>query len=65
MEVHVVYDTQHGNTRTAAEKVAEEARMGGATAVTLDVEETRPHFAAACDMLVIGAPTHFGGRRGR
>lgn len=61
MKVHVVYDTQHGNTRTAAEKIAEGARLEGATAVTLDVEETNPYAAAACDMLIIGAPTHFGG----
>ncbi len=62
VKVIVVYDTKHGNTKLAAEKIIEGiAEVEGIETALSDVEETDPKKAADYDGIVIGSPTHFGG----
>ena len=62
VNVLVVYDTKHGNTRLVAENIADGLReVEGITAAISDVEkvdvENLPHF----DAILMGSPNHFGG----
>ncbi len=61
VKVFVVYDTQYGNTKLAAEKVVEGLReIEGIEAMIGDVEKVDLAQVADADAILIGAPAHFG-----
>ncbi len=61
MKIFVVYDTKYGNTKQVAEKIEKELREVKGIDVTIsDVEKVGIDRVADCDVIVIGAPNHFG-----
>jgi flavorubredoxin len=58
VKVFVFYDSKYGNTKLAAEKVAEGMRAAGAEVSLGYVKEVRPEAAADYDAIVLGAPNH-------
>lgn len=61
MKVVVVYDTQYGNTRLVAEKIAEGVReIEGIETMISDVKKVDLEQVADVDAIVIGTPAHFG-----
>ncbi|RJP70784.1 MAG: flavodoxin family protein [Candidatus Abyssobacteria bacterium SURF_17] len=64
-KVLVVYFTRTGNTKAMAEIVAEAAEKEGAKVILKDVEETKPDEMLACDAIIAGSPTYYGGMAGK
>ena len=60
VKAFVFYDSKYGNTKLAAEKVAEGLRGGGAEVDLGYIKEVSPQHAVDYDMLVLGAPNHMG-----
>jgi len=62
VKVIVVYDTKYGNTKLVAEKIVEGMRKveGIETAIS-DVEKVDLEKVADYDVILIGAPNHWGG----
>lgn len=58
MNVLIVCESIFGNTRAAAEAVAEGLRSGGAAVVVADVTEAPRTLPEGTDLLVLGGPTH-------
>lgn len=59
-QVLVVYHSQSGNTKAAAEAVADAAREVGATEVVLkEALEATEEDLLACDALAVGTPDYF------
>jgi flavorubredoxin len=59
-KVFVFYDSKYGNTKLAAEKVAEGLRSGGVTVDLGYIKEVNPEHALDYDALVLGMPNHMG-----
>jgi menaquinone-dependent protoporphyrinogen IX oxidase len=61
VRVVIVYDTQYGNTKIVAEKIAEGTReLKGIETEVYDVKEVDPKKLADADAIVVGAPNHIG-----
>jgi menaquinone-dependent protoporphyrinogen IX oxidase len=61
VKVFVVYDTQHGNTKLAAENVvAGMKKVEGIETAIAYAKEIDPATLADYDAIVIGAPNHMG-----
>ncbi len=58
MNVLIVCESMFGNTRAAADAVADGLRSEGAAVVVGDVTEVPPAVPDGTDLLVIGGPTH-------
>ena len=59
--VFLIYDTKYGNTKIAAEKIAEGLREVEGTETAIDyVKNINLNELANYDALVIGAPNHMG-----
>ena len=59
--VFLIYDTKYGNTKIAAEKIAEGLREVEGTETAIDyVKNINLNELANFDALVIGAPNHMG-----
>ncbi len=58
VRVYIFYDSKYGNTKLAAEKIAEGMRLEGATVDLGYVKELQPEVAADYDAIVLGAPNH-------
>ena len=58
VKVFVFYDSKYGNTKLAAEKVAEGLRSEGADVSLGYVKEVIPKAAGEYDVIVLGAPNH-------
>lgn len=57
----IVYATDYGNTRKAAESIAAGVqKVEGATAIVKTAEETTAEDLTAADGIVIGTPVHMG-----
>lgn len=59
-KVFVFYDSKYGNTKLAAEKVAEGLRGGDVDVDLGYIKEVSPEHALDYDALVLGAPNHMG-----
>lgn len=59
-KVLVIYDTKYGNTKIAAEQIAEGLKEKGVETSTSYVKEIDPPKIKDYDALVIGAPNHMG-----
>jgi multimeric flavodoxin WrbA len=57
--VLIVYHSLSGNTKAAAEAVAEGAKAGGADPVLKDGLQAGPEDLRACDAIAIGTPDYF------
>ena len=61
VRVFVVYDTQYGNTKLVAEKIAEGMReLNGIETEVSDVKKVDLKKIDSFDAILIGAPIHFG-----
>ena len=60
VKVFVFYDSKYGNTKLAAEKVAEGLRGGGVEVDLGYIKEVSAEHALDYDVLVLGAPNHMG-----
>jgi flavorubredoxin len=60
MKVIIFYDSKYGNTKLAAEKVAEGLKGEGVEADLVYVKEAALNGAVNADALVLGAPNHMG-----
>lgn len=61
VKVFVAYDSQYGNTKLVAEKIAEGIREAEGMEVALGyVKEVDPSTLAGYDALLLGAPNHMG-----
>jgi flavorubredoxin len=61
MKVFVAYDSQYGNTKLVAEKIAEGMKETEGMEVALGyVKEVDPSSLAGYDALLLGAPNHMG-----
>jgi flavorubredoxin len=61
MKVFVAYDSQYGNTKLMAEKIAEGMKETEGMEVALGyVKEVDPSSLAGYDALLLGAPNHMG-----
>ncbi|NLF88672.1 FprA family A-type flavoprotein [Candidatus Bathyarchaeota archaeon] len=58
VKVSLFYDSKYGNTRLAAEKIAEGIRRKGIEVDLADIKEVRLSGAVCADVLVFGAPNH-------
>lgn len=59
VKVFVVYDSSYGNTKLAAETIAEGMQgIEGVEASVASVKEVDVNKVADCDVLVLGAPNH-------
>ena len=57
----VVYESKYGNTRRAAEAIAEgAAETPGVEAVVKELKEVDPDRLAEYDAIVVGSPNHIG-----
>jgi menaquinone-dependent protoporphyrinogen IX oxidase len=57
----VIYDSKYGNTRLAAERIAEIMRdRGGAEASIVFLEEVDVSQLPSLDIIVMGSPNHWG-----
>ena len=56
MKVAVVFDSVHGNTKQAAEAMAEQIRADGHSVETLNLREQEPRRIEA-DLMFVGGPT--------
>lgn len=59
MKALIVFESAFGNTRLIAEAIADGLRSAGVESTTVPAREAPE--AATCDLLVLGAPTHFRG----
>lgn len=59
MKSLIVFESIFGNTRLIAEAIADGLRSAGVESVTVPASEAPE--AVTCDLLVLGAPTHFRG----
>ena len=60
VKAFVFYDSKYGNTKLAAEKVAEGLRGGGVEVDLGYIKEVSAEHALDYDGLVLGAPNHMG-----
>ncbi len=60
VRVFVFYDSKYGNTKLAAEKIAEGMRDEGAEVDLGYIKEVTAEHALDYDSLVLGAPNHMG-----
>jgi menaquinone-dependent protoporphyrinogen IX oxidase len=61
MKLYVAYDTKYGNTKLVAEKIVEGMReVDGMEAAISEIGEVDLEKLADCDVILIGAPVHFG-----
>ena len=60
VKVLVFYDSKYGNTKLAAEKIAEGLRSGGVEVDLGYIKEVSPEHSVDYDALVLGAPNHMG-----
>jgi flavodoxin len=60
-KVFIIYDTKYGNTKLAAEQIAEGLKESEGIETVVDyVKNIKPQKIADCDALVFGAPNHMG-----
>jgi flavorubredoxin len=60
VKVFIFYDSKYGNTKLAAEEIAEGMRAAGVEVSLGYVKEVDPGAATICDAIVLGAPNHMG-----
>jgi len=61
LKIIIIYDTKHGNTKIAAELIREGLNtVEGNTITFQNVEEFDPDKEEAYDLILIGAPNHYG-----
>ena len=61
MEILIIYNTKHGNTKKVAELIGEGLNTVKENAVTFrNVEEFDPNKEEVYDLILIGTPNHFG-----
>ncbi|MCW3983793.1 MAG: flavodoxin domain-containing protein [Candidatus Bathyarchaeota archaeon] len=58
--VFIFYDSKYGNTKLAAEKIAEGLKSAGVAVEAGYVREVGLDGAACSDLIVLGAPNHMG-----
>ena len=59
VKIIVAYDSMYGNTKLAAETIADGMRVSeGVEVSVVDVKHTDPSEVAECEVLVLGAPNH-------
>lgn len=58
VQVFIFYDSKYGNTKIAAEKIAEGLKNQNITVDLVYVREARLDGAACADLIVLGAPNH-------
>ncbi len=62
LKVVICYESKYGNTMRLAQAIAEELRRAGQRDVTVtEVKRADVDALAACDLILLGGPTHFGG----
>lgn len=62
MKVFVAYDTKYGNTKLVADKIIEGMReVDGMDIANSEVKKVDFRMLADSDVILIGAPVHFGG----
>jgi hypothetical protein len=54
----VVFESMFGNTEKLAREIGDGLAADGARVVLVDVRHVRAEDFAACDLMVLGAPTH-------
>lgn len=60
----IIYEPRYGNTKLVAEKIAEGINEVGGTEVSIkELREADLSEVSECDVILIGSPNHFGGRR--
>jgi hypothetical protein len=57
MKIVIVFESMFGNTETFAREIAEGFAPGNQVSL-VDVRHVRAQDVSACDLLVVGAPTH-------
>ncbi len=60
MKVLIFYDSKYGNTKLAAEKIAEGLKSEGVDADLSYVKEAALKGTILADALILGAPNHMG-----
>ena len=61
VKVAIIYESKYGNTRLAAESIAEGIREASDMPITLlELKEVNPEQPVDFDVLLIGSPNHFG-----
>jgi menaquinone-dependent protoporphyrinogen IX oxidase len=61
VKVIVVYESRYGNTRLAAEKIAEGMKQVAGTEVAVrDVKDIQPSQLPDYDIIIAGSPNHIG-----
>lgn len=58
MKILIVYESMFGNTARVAHAVADGLADAGAESTVVDVGDLDVRVAGACDVLVLGGPTH-------
>jgi len=57
----IVYESKFGNTRLAAEAIAEGMSGAGVEAVLSELKGVEPESLAGFDAILVGSPNHMGG----
>ncbi|MHA2037772.1 MAG: flavodoxin family protein [Promethearchaeota archaeon] len=61
MNIIIIYDTKHGNTKKVAELIGEGLKSVEENTITyLNVEEFDPNKEENYDLILIGTPNHYG-----